>query len=230
MTKQKIYRTPEQKAALLMEHHHHPQGRGDRGDLGRGCRAKKSTWGPLTGRWVPHDVRDEVVDFVRHLAQKTEISELIPQRARERFPNAKPRIISDNGPQFIAKDFKEFTRIAGTTHVHISPHYPQSNGKIERFHKTMNPKSIRVPQPSTLEEARSLVTRFVEHYNGVRLHSAIDYIAPNDMLSGKHDAIIKERDRRLEVAREQRRLSRQELARRPSVPHDADLDHEAAMA
>jgi len=62
--------------------------------------------------------------------------EIIIQRARERFPGASPRIISDNGPQFIAKDFKEFIRITGMTHVRTSPYYPQSNGKIERWHKT----------------------------------------------------------------------------------------------
>lgn len=156
--------------------------------------------------------------------------ELILQRARERFPDAKPRIISDNGPQFIAKDFKEFIRIAGMTHVRISPYYPQSNGKIERFHKTMKSEAIRVTQPDTLEAARELVTRFVDHYNGTRLHSAIDYIAPNDMLAGKHDAILAERDRRLEAARELRRLKRQDLARRARVPQDVDLDNEAAVA
>ena len=58
--------------------------------------------------------------------------EIILQRAIEKFPDATPRIISDNGPQFIAKDFKEFIRISGMTHVRTSPFYPQSNGKQER--------------------------------------------------------------------------------------------------
>jgi transposase InsO family protein len=52
--------------------------------------------------------------------------EIVLQRALEKFPSAKPRIISDNGPQFIAKDFKEFIRISGMTHVKTSPSYPQS--------------------------------------------------------------------------------------------------------
>jgi len=63
--------------------------------------------------------------------------ELILQRAKEKYPEAKPRIISDNGPQFIARDFKEFIRISGMTHVRTSPYYPQSNGKIERWHKSL---------------------------------------------------------------------------------------------
>ena len=73
--------------------------------------------------------------------------ETILQRAREAYPDAKPRIITDNGPQFIAKDFKEFIRIAGMTHVKTSPYYPQSNGKIERWHKTLKGECIRVQVP-----------------------------------------------------------------------------------
>ena len=51
--------------------------------------------------------------------------EIILQQAKELYPEARPRIISDNGPQFIAKDFKEFIRISGMTHVRTSPYYPQ---------------------------------------------------------------------------------------------------------
>ena len=70
--------------------------------------------------------------------------EIILQAAREQYPEAKPRIISDNGPQFIARDFKEFIRIAGMTHVRTAPYYPQSNGKIERWHQSLK-ASASVP-------------------------------------------------------------------------------------
>jgi transposase InsO family protein len=63
--------------------------------------------------------------------------EQILQRAREKFPGVTPRIISDNGPQFIARDFKEFIRLGGMTHARTSPYYPQSNGKIERWHRIL---------------------------------------------------------------------------------------------
>jgi transposase InsO family protein len=136
--------------------------------------------------------------------------ECILERAKELYPGARPRIISDNGPQFIAKDFKEFIRISGMTHVRISPYYPQSNGKIERWHKTLKGDALRPGHPTTVEEARQLVERFVEHYNGVRLHSAIGYVAPLDFMAGKAKQIWSERDRKLEEAREGRRLRRQE--------------------
>ncbi len=134
--------------------------------------------------------------------------ETILQRARENFPDATPRIISDNGPQFIAKDFKEFIRVAGMTHVRTSPYYPQSNGKIERFHKTIKTTTIRPLAPSTADEARHAVLEFVAHYNDVRLHSAIGYVTPADKLAGREEEIWTRRDCRLERARENRASKR----------------------
>jgi putative transposase len=83
--------------------------------------------------------------------------EMILERAKEKYPEAKPRIISDNGPQFLARDFKEFIRISGMTHVRTSPFYPQSNGKIERWHKSLKQECIRPLTPLTLEDARRLI-------------------------------------------------------------------------
>jgi len=135
--------------------------------------------------------------------------ETIVQRARERFPDVYPRIISDNGPQFIARDFRHFVRLCGMTHVRTSPYYPQSNGKLERWHKTLKVTTIRPKAPASLEQARELVGDFVNHYNHQRLHSAIGFVAPVDKLEGREKAIWTRRDQRIEVARERRRLARQ---------------------
>ena len=78
--------------------------------------------------------------------------EMILERAKEKYPGAKPRIISDNGPQFIARDYKEFIRISGMTHVRTSPFYPQSNGKIERWHKV--PQTGVHPAPDPVDAGR----------------------------------------------------------------------------
>ena len=134
--------------------------------------------------------------------------EIILQRAHEKYPEAKPRIISDNGPQFIAKDFKEFIRICGMTHVRTSPYYPQSNGKIERWHGTLKQECIRPGTPLSLEEARRLIVGYVEHYNTHRLHSAIGYMTPKDKLEGREKEIFASRDRKLEAAREARKQRR----------------------
>jgi transposase InsO family protein len=135
--------------------------------------------------------------------------QMVVQRAKEKFPNEHPRIISDNGAQFIARDFKELIRLLGMTHVRTSPNYPQSNGKLERWHKTIKSECIRPGTPLSLEDAQRLVARWVEHYNQVRLHSALGYITPADKLAGREATIYAERDRKLEASRERRQTKRQ---------------------
>lgn len=136
--------------------------------------------------------------------------EVVIQRARERYPRVTPRIISDNGPQFIAKDFKEFIRVVGMNHVRTSPYYPQSNGKIERWHHTLKSECIRPGVLLSLEDARTVVGKYINHYNTIRLNSAIGYIAPLAKLEGRDKLIFNERDRKLETARESRKKRRRQ--------------------
>ena len=90
---------------------------------------------------------------IREKMEEVDI-EIILQAAREKYPGATPRIISDNGPRFIAKDFKHFIRLCGMKHVRTSPYYPQSNGKIERYHRTIKSDCIRPLSPLCLEDAK----------------------------------------------------------------------------
>jgi Integrase core domain len=138
--------------------------------------------------------------------------EVILERAKEKYPEAKPRIVSDNGPQFIARDFKEFIRISGMTHVRTSPSYPQSNGKLERWHESLKSECIRPRTPLSLQDAKRLIQQYVDRYNNVRLHNAIGYVTPKDMLAGRQVEIHTERDRKLEAARQQRQSRRQQAA------------------
>ena len=153
-------------------------------------------------RYVVHwDIRESM---------KEQDVELVLQRAKELYPNARPRIISDNGPQFIAGDFKKFIRLSGMTHVRTSPYYPQSNGKLERFNGTFKRECIRPKTPVSLEDAKRIATSFVEHYNTKRLHSAIGYITPFDKLEGRQEEIFAARDRKLEAARARRKAVREQ--------------------
>src|SRR5689334_4607235 len=98
------------------------------------------------------------------------------------------------------------------THARTSPYYPQSNGKIERCHKSLKGECIRPGTPLSLDDARRLVEGHVEHYNNVRLNSAVGYITPKDMLAGSQQEIHADRDRKLEAARKQRQTRRQQTA------------------
>ena len=128
--------------------------------------------------------------------------EIILQRAWEQYPEVHPRVITDNGPQFVAKDFKEFIRLIEMTHVRITPYYPQSNGKIERWYQTLKGECIRPGTPLSLDDARRIVKEYVDYYNTVRLHSAIGYITPRDKLVGRELEIFHNRKRKIEEARQ----------------------------
>src|SRR5262245_24357887 len=96
--------------------------------------------------------------------------------------------------------------------VRNSPYYPNRSEKIEPWHKSLKGERIRPGTPLSLEDARRLVESYVEHYNDVRLNSAIGYITPKDMLAGRQHEIHAERDRKLEEARKQRQTRRQQAA------------------
>jgi transposase InsO family protein len=95
-------------------------------------------------------------------SMETDRITLAVQRGKERYGDHGQRIISDRGPQFLSKDFKEFVREAGMTHVMTSPYYPQSNGKVEAANKTMK-KTMRPAAARTLDEAKERLGGWVEH-------------------------------------------------------------------
>ncbi len=109
------------------------------------------------------------------------------------------------------------------TQVRTSPFYPQSNGKIERWHKSLKHECIRPLTPLTLDDARRLIQLYVDRYNTVRLHSAIGYLTPQDRLAGRQAEIHAARDRKLEQARRQRQLHRQQTASSTFVPDAATM-------
>ena len=147
--------------------------------------------------------------------KKNEVETII-QRARELYPAERPRIISDNDPQFVAKDFKEFICISIIPPMRICYYYPQSNRKLERWFKTLKGECIRVKTPLSLKDARRLVAEFVSYYNNVRLHSAIAYITPSDKLAGRAEAIWVARRQKLAAANAKRRAKTKDKAFAPA--------------
>ena len=147
---------------------------------------------------------------VRESMKESDI-QCILEAGTERYPEAKPRIISDNGPQFIAKEFKTYIRIKGMDHVRTSPFYPQSNGKIERFHQNIKRECIRPQTPLDLDDAKRIIQKYVDFYNSERLHAAIGYVTPDDHLNGRTKAIHAARDQKLAQARERRKQQSQNM-------------------
>lgn len=130
--------------------------------------------------------------------------EITIQRAHEKYPDKKPKLISDNGGQYVSKDFQNYMKEIGLLHVRTSPCYPQSNGKIERFHRSLEYECIRTKSMINLEDARNQIGGYVDHYNNHRLHSALSYLRPVDYLNGNVDELLKIRQEKLDRATENR--------------------------
>lgn len=170
-----------------------------------------------------------IVSWDIRAQMETKDLEHIIEKGRGAFPDTNPRIISDNGPQFISKDFKEYIRICSMTHVRTSPFYPQSNGKLEALNKTAKKEVIRPGQPRTQEEAREQMARWVKTYNEERLHSSIDYVSPKDKLEGRALEILKLRDERLEQARTNRKAARTGTRENLTVAQQGGATEESTM-
>src|SRR5262249_31858518 len=84
---------------------------------------------------------------------------------------------------------------------------------IQPWHQSLKADCIRPGCPLSEQDAARLIERFVNHYNTVRLHSAIGYVTPADRLDGRHLQIFSERDRKLELARQNRQTKRQSLTK-----------------
>jgi putative transposase len=89
--------------------------------------------------------------------------------------------------------WQSYLRYIGLKQTYTSVGYPQSNGKIERFFKTAKEECIRGNSFLSINDARKIIDRYIEPYNYGRLHSAIDYVTPYDMLTGRKEQILEER-------------------------------------
>ncbi len=104
---------------------------------------------------------------------------------------------------------KAFIGFCQMTHVRTSPYYPQSNGKIERWHRSMKSECICPGAPLSLDHARRMMDAYVTYYNDVRLRSAIGYVSPRAKLEGRDEAIWAQRRQNLAEANRNRNLANQ---------------------
>ena len=98
--------------------------------------------------------------------------------AHEKYPGAEPAVIMDNGGQFIAKEFKVMLREFNMSLRYISVGHPQSNGKIERFHRTIKSEKTRVSAFTSPKDAQRQIAEYINFYNEKRLHASLNYLPP----------------------------------------------------
>jgi len=145
-----------------------------------------------------------VISYDLRVSMEDRDVEIVIEEGLNKYPNAKPRIISDNGSQYKSKEFREYIKAVGLRHTYTSVRYPQSNGKIERYHRAIKEECISRESMVSIEDAREVIGRYVEYYNTKRLHSALGYVTPKDVLDGRKEEIIKTREDKLRLARQKR--------------------------
>jgi len=132
---------------------------------------------------------DSLIEVVQEALDATHMTE-VPVDDRT-------RLLSDNGPGYLARAFRDYLSLVGIKHILAAPFHPQTNGKIERCHQTVKRDVNQVPYdfPCDLEGS---IGDFVDYYNHRRYHKALGNVTPADMLEARRERILQ---RRKEVQR-----------------------------
>ena len=106
----------------------------------------------------------------------------------------KPRLLSDNGPAYHSADLAKFLKERRIKHIHGAPYHPMTQGKIERWHRSMKNvvKLQNYYSPSELERA---ISEWVAYYNNQRYHESLDNVTPADVYFGRDKEVIKKRNK-----------------------------------
>jgi Transposase and inactivated derivatives len=123
----------------------------------------------------------------------------------------RPRLLSDNGPCYVASDLGEWLETYKIDQVHGAPGHPQTQGKIERWHQTLKNR-ILLENYFFQEDLEAQIAAFVEHYNHRRYHESLDNLTPADVYFGRGQTILLEREKIKRETIRQRRLNHQAKA------------------
>ena len=162
------------------------------------------------------------------------------QSALKKHPGVKPRIVTDNGVQFTSKEFRKLVKEFSLTDIKIRIKHPQSNGKIERFHRALREEGLGEKELKDKYKALEIIDEWVNYYNNERLHAGINYLRPCDYYDGCHEERLEERIEKLGIAAKIRKAENRRRFKTENVkehknagalpPHPQDLPLSAVPA
>lgn len=130
--------------------------------------------------------------------------ELFTLRVIEKYPDAEPMIIHDNGVQFISLDFKNILSENNCIDVPTRVRHPETNGKAERFVGLVRQEALRPQSPAYYSEAKRVIGKYVDEYNNHRYHAGLKFLKPIDVFEGRAEQILEERKKKLAFGRKMR--------------------------
>lgn len=133
--------------------------------------------------------------------------------ALEARVGVRPRVVRDNGSQFVAKEWRQLVAEFELVDIATKVRHPESNGRIERYHRSVREEGLAETQPGDLYEARQMIGEWVSYYNNQRLHASLQYLRPVDYYRGNPEALVHERRRKMLEASKHRNRSRTKEAK-----------------
>jgi len=129
---------------------------------------------------------DDVIETLNMAVEKTGVNKVHVRH--------KPRLLSDNGPCYLSQELNKYLGKRGITHTRGAPYHPQTQGKIERYHRSMK-NVINLQNYYSSEELEKEITAFVEYYNNHRYHESLNNLTPADVYYGRDKKIISMREK-----------------------------------
>jgi putative transposase len=152
--------------------------------------------------------------------------ELFTLKTLEKYPGFRPKIIHDNGSQYISNDFKNLLLNNNCIDIPTRVRHPETNGKAERMIGLIRQEALRPNSPSYYEEARRTIEDYVDIYNNHRLHSGIKYLKPVDVFYENDKKILDERQLKLSQAKKKRIQHNTMINRNPMEVYSLNLSDE----
>lgn len=154
------------------------------------------------------------------------------QSALKKHAQHKPRLVTDHGVQFTGKEFRALIKEFSLKDIKIRIKHPESNGAIERFHRSLRQEGLSDKELNDKYTAQDIISAWVEYYNHKRLHASLKYLRPHDYLTGIQDQLLEERRNKIKKALKLRRAENKRIYQEKIVkernagalpPHPQDL-------
>lgn len=165
--------------------------------------------------WVSHrwhflvGVLDAFKRYIVHwdLLERAFLTDIhaVIESALRKYPVVKPRIVTNNESQFKNKDFRVLLKGLSLLDIKCRIRHPESNGKIERFHRSLREEGLGDRQLEDKYKAHEIIEKWVRYYNNQRLHAALRYLRPVDYLNGTAEDKLQIRREKLKNAARIRR-------------------------